>query len=350
MLWTNTTVAHSRSARRPGPALATARKLGRSSVARAAVLVEPRRFEVRDVELPELAPTQVRVELEGCGVSASNLAPWEGRPWFQYPFPPGNPGHEGWGVVQAVGDDVLGVCEGDRVTLLGEHAFATHADVDATKVVPLPAALAGRPFPGEPLACAWSVLARCGIEPGRRVAIVGIGFMGAVLTALCRRAGAEVIAISRRRSSLTVAERMGACSCVPLDDHQGVIQRVGELTDGELCDVVIECAGAQGPLDLSSAITRARGRLVIAGYHQDGVRQVDMQLWNRRGLDVVNAHERDESLSLASMRKAVDAVVQGQLDPFGLLTHEFPLEQLDAAFETMLARPEGFVKAVVCHD
>ena len=37
-------------------------------------------------------------------------------------------------------------------------------------------------------------------------------------------------------------------------------------------------------------LTRVRGRLVVAGYHQDGPRQVDMQLWNWRGLDVINAH------------------------------------------------------------
>lgn len=351
MLWMNTSVARSRSARWPAPVLETPPcRLGLSSVARAAVLVEPRRFEVRDVELPDLAPAQVRVRLEGCGVCASNLTPWEGRPWFEYPFPPGSPGHEGWGVVQAVGEDARGVCEGDRVTLLGEHAFASHADVDATRVVPLPAALAGRPFPGEPLACAFNVLARCGIEPGQRVAIVGIGFMGAVLTALCRRAGAEVIAISRRRSSLKEAERMGARASVPMDDHARVIDRVDELTRGALCDVVIECAGAQWPLDLASAITRVRGRLVIAGDHQDGPRQVDMQQWSWRGLDVVNAHERDEAVQLAGMRAAVDAVAAGELDPFGLLTHAFSLEELDAAFETLLARPEGFVKAVVCHE
>jgi threonine dehydrogenase-like Zn-dependent dehydrogenase len=353
MLSTNTTLAHSNTSGRLRDCGLDVRAVGRltlASVARAAVLVEPQRFEVREVELPELDPKQVRVQLEGCGVCASNLTPWEGRPWFQYPFAPGNPGHEGWGVVQAVGRDVTGVHEGERVTLLGEHAFATHADVDPKKLVPLPAALHGRPFPGEPLACAFNVLARCNVEPGQTVAIVGIGFMGAVLTTLCRDAGAEVIAISRRRSSLELAERMGAHTCVPMDDHNGVIARVGELTAGRLCDVVIECAGAQWPLDLASAITCVRGRLVIAGYHQDGARQIDMQLWNWRGLDVINAHERDDALYMAGMRRAVAAVAEGRLDPFGLLTHEFPLDELDVAFELMRSKPEGFVKAVVCHE
>jgi NADPH:quinone reductase len=318
--------------------------------ARAAVLVEPRRFVVKEVELAELRPSHVRVRLEGCGVSASHLGPWEGRPWSRYPLAPGNPGHEGWGVVEAVGHAVSDVREGDRVAMLGEHAYATHADVDAAKVVVLPAALDRRPLPGAPLACAWNVLPRCAIEPGQRVAIVGIGFMGGLLTALCRAAGAEVIALSRRRSSLAVAEHMGAHACVTMDDHGGVIHRVGELTGGALCDCVIECAGAQWPLDLAGALTRVRGRLVVAGYHQDGPRHIDMQLWNWRGLDVINAHERDAALMVASLREAVAAVAEGRVDPFELLTHAFPLADLDHAFELMRRRPEGFVKAVVCHD
>ena len=52
----------------------------------AAILEAPGRASVREISLPELKPGQVRVRLEGCGVCGSNLAPWEGRPWFQYPF------------------------------------------------------------------------------------------------------------------------------------------------------------------------------------------------------------------------------------------------------------------------
>lgn len=353
MLWNNTTtVARPWAAGlpKPQPAPTRAGRLNATGRARAAVLVEPKRFVVQELELPELPAAHVRVRLEGCGVCASNFEPWDGRSWFQYPFTPGNPGHEGWGVVEAVGRDVSGVREGDRVTMLAERAFATHVDVPASKVVVLPPSLDGRLVPGEPLACAWNVLARCSLEPGQRVAIVGIGFMGAVLTALCRQAGAEVIAISRRRSTLAMAERMGAHACVTMDDHHGVIRQVDELTGGALCDCVIECAGAQWPLDLASALTRVRGRLVVAGYHQDGPRQIDMQLWNWRGLDVINAHERDDAHTMASMRQAVAAVAERRLDPFELLTHAFALEDLDEAFEVMSRRPEGFVKAVVCHD
>jgi threonine dehydrogenase-like Zn-dependent dehydrogenase len=86
---------------------------------------------------------------------------------------------------------------------------------------------------------------------------------------------------------------------------------------------------------------------VIAGYHQDGLRQVDLQLWNWRGIDVINAHERDPRAYLEGMRLGVEAILEGILDLGPLLTHRVPLGQCDAAFQLMRDRPEGFLKAVV---
>src|SRR5690606_17873499 len=163
---------------------------------RAAVLVEPKRFEVRELPLLDPEPGRARIRLQGCGVCASNIPPWEGRPWFSYPLPPGNPGHEAWGVVDAVGAGVTTLQVGQRVAVLSENAYATYDFVEPSKAVALPASLATRPFPGEPLACAYNVYRRAEILPGQDVAIIGIGFMGALLIALCASAGARVIAIS----------------------------------------------------------------------------------------------------------------------------------------------------------
>ena len=55
------------------------------------------------------------MRLQGCGVCASNLEPWQGKPWFRYPFAPGDPGHEGWGTIDTLGRGVQGLAEGQRV-------------------------------------------------------------------------------------------------------------------------------------------------------------------------------------------------------------------------------------------
>ena len=314
---------------------------------RAAVLTAPGGMGVQEVSIPMPGPAEIRVRLEGCGVCASNLPPWEGREWFTYPMEPGALGHEGWGVVDAVGKDVSSLAAGDRVAMLSGHAYAEYDVADQGAVVKLPASLAGMPFPGEPLGCAVNIFRRSEIKPGQTVAIVGVGFLGALLTRLVTDAGATVIAIARRPFAQEMAQRMEAAHVLPMDDHWQIIERVKALTGGTFCDVVIEAVGKQWPLDLSAELTRERGRLIIAGYHQDGLRSVNMQLWNWRGLDVINAHERDPLVYTGGIRLAVDAVAGGVLDPAPLYTHTFPLERLGEALNATRDRPEGFMKALV---
>jgi threonine dehydrogenase-like Zn-dependent dehydrogenase len=321
----------------------------RSTTMRAAVVTGPGEVELQDLPVVEPGPHQVRIRLEGCGVCASNLTPWSGPDWMTFPTEAGGLGHEGWGRVEAVGAGVRNVSVGDRVAALSYHAYATHDIADADMVVPLPAALDGMPFPGEPLGCAMNIFRRSDIQAGQTVAIIGIGFLGALLTQLATKAGARVIAISRRQESLDVAKRMGAAETIAMDDHWRIIEEVKRLTGERFCERVIEAVGKQWPLDLAAELTMERGRLIIAGYHQDGPRQVNMQLWNWRGLDVINAHERDPAIYIEGIRDAVDAVAEGRLDPSSLYTHRYPLAELDQALNDTRDRPGNFIKALVVY-
>ena len=182
---------------------------------------------------------------------------------------------------------------------------------------------------------------------GQNVAIVGVGFLGILLTQLATEAGANVIAIGRRKFALDLAAEYGAKHLIEMTDQTNVVQQVMALTRDRGCEVVIEAAGKHGPLTLAAELTSERGRLVIAGYHQDGSREIDMQLWNWRGLDVINAHERDPQVYLEGMRSAFDAIADGRLDPAPLYTHTFSLDELGNALNMTRDRPEGFMKAIV---
>lgn len=317
---------------------------------RAAVLTAPRRMELQKVPQPTPGPGEVRIRLQGCGVCASNLAIWEGTPWAQYPTEPGSLGHEGWGIVDALGKGVTGLAAGDRVAAVSYKSYAEFDVANQAAVVKLPAALDRVPFPGEAFGCAMNIFRRARIAAGESVAIIGIGFLGAVLTRVAAHSGAHVLAISRRPFALEIARAMGASELIPMDDHWKIIDRVKALTAGRGCECVIEAVGKQWPLDLAAELVGERGRLVVAGYHQDGPRQVNMQLWNWKGIDVINAHERDLRAYVAGMDAAIDAVVRGLLDPSPLLTHQFPLEDLGRAFDGTRDRPDGFMKAVVMYE
>ncbi|WP_233416847.1 MDR/zinc-dependent alcohol dehydrogenase-like family protein [Halovulum marinum] len=307
----------------------------------------PGKVVVKRIAPADPAAGEVRIRLEGCGVCASNLGPWSGPDWMSFPLAPGALGHEGWGRVETCGAGVTGFAPGDRVAHLGTHGFATHETVAADRALKLPPELDDMPFPAEPLGCAMNVFARSDIRPDQDVAVIGIGFLGALLVRLAAQAGARVIAISRRDSSLALARQMGAAETIRMDDHCRIIDAVAALTGGAFCARVIEAVGAQWPLDLAAELVCEGGRLVIAGYHQDGPRQVNMQLWNWRGFDVANAHERDPGVQMRGLREAVAAVVGGRIDPRPLFTHVYPLQGLGAALDATRDKPGGFVKALI---
>jgi threonine dehydrogenase-like Zn-dependent dehydrogenase len=273
-----------------------------AAVMSAAVVSGPRRTSLTRAPLLEPADGELLVRIEGCGVCASSLPVWEGRPWFSYPLEPGAPGHEAWGVVEQTGE---------RVALLSFHGFADYDVAPADLCVPLPPELDGLPVPLEPVGCAVNVVRRTDVQSGVRVAVVGAGFIGRLVARLAQRAGADVTCVRR-----------------------------GDAVDGRF-ERVVECAGTQDALDAASALVAEGGRLVLAGYHQDGPRTVDLQSWNWRGIDVVNAHERDPNVAVAGM------LASGELDLAPLLTHRFPLARLDDAFAAAAERPAGFGKAWV---
>ena len=316
-------------------------------VMRSATVIAPGKVEIEHVPLPDPGPGEVRIAIEGSGVCASNLLPWQGSEWINYPLEPGGLGHESWGVVDAVGPGVAELAPGDRVASLSGRSYAEYDIASVSAVVKLPPELDGLPFPGEPLACAFNIFRRSDIRAGQTVAIIGIGFLGAVLTKLASDAGARVIAISRRASSRDLARWYGASETIPMDDHWRIIEAVKVLTGEALCPRVIECVGYQWPLDLAGELVAFGGRLIVAGYHQDGPRQVNMQLWNWKGIDVINAHERDPAVQLQGLREAVEAVASGRLDPMPLYTHRYPLERLAEALSATRDKPDGFVKALV---
>lgn len=317
---------------------------------KAAVLQEPKKVALEKDKLPVPGKGEVRIRLEGSGVCASNIPIWEGREWFDYPVTPGEPGHEGWGVVDAIGEGVDELELGDRVTALSYKAYASHDLAREEDVVKLPATLNEKPFPGEPLGCAMNIFHRSDIQQEHTVAVVGSGFLGTLLIQLAKSRGAEVIAVSRREFSLAIAEKAGADKLVKMDDHYRIIDEVKKITGEKLCDRVIECTGKEWPLNLSIELTAERGKLIVAGFHQDGMRSVNVQMLNWKGIDMISAHERDPRQYILGIKEAIKAVESGEMDPFPLFTHHFSLDEMEKAYSHLTNRPDGFVKALIINQ
>lgn len=310
----------------------------------------PGKMAIHTSDLPEPGDEEVRVKLEGSGVCTSSVPLWQGRDWFRYPLAAGSPGHEGWGIIDAVGKNVKGLHIRQRVTGLMYHTHATHDVAHQDMLVKLPDFLDDRPFPGEPLGCAMNIFERSNINKGDTVAVVGCGFLGLMLIQLAKSLEAKVIAVSKREFSLQMARSCEADHLVKMDDHHQVIEKIRELTDGNFCPRVIECTGKEWPLNLAVQLTGFNGKLIVAGFHQDGMRNIDLQTLNWRGIDMINAHERDPEQYIRGIKNAIVAIQTGTLDPFPLFTHTFPLEETEKAYQNLVQRPDGFIKALVINN
>lgn len=312
------------------------------------VIESPLKFVIRDADVPEVDNDEVLVKLEGTGVCASNLPVWEGRQWFTYPFEPGAPGHEGYGIVADTGPDVRNLVPGDRVAMISFHAYAEYDKSVASNVVRLPESLRDKPFPGEPAACAVNVFKRSDIRKGQRVLVIGAGYLGCLVVQLAKNEGAEVAVVSRRKTSLDYASMAGADHLIEFDDYYRTLEKIRSVFPDGITRV-IEATGVQSAIDLATEIIDIRGSLIIAGYHQDGLRNINMQVWNWKGIDVINAHERDPDVYISGLKEAIKYAEQDVLQPGKFITHQMEFSVINDAFRLLKGRPENFLKAIITY-
>ncbi|MFD0672691.1 zinc-binding dehydrogenase [Cohnella sp. GCM10027633] len=313
-----------------------------------AALTGQRKFEIEEAERPSPGPGEIRLKVAACGVCTSELHMWLPERNLQEPE---YHGHEASGTVLETGSgvDTDDFKPGDRVVVYPyrSRGFAEELCVPVRYAVKLADHVPFEHALGEPIGCAVNAVNRSRIELGDTVVLIGLGFMGSLVLQGSRLRGAgRIIAVDSRDEVLDLARELGA-DIVIHAGRENVAAKVRELTGGEGADVVIEATGSEGALNTAAECVRVRGTLVIVGYHQIGRRSVDMQLWNYKGLDVVNAHERDWDIYMSGIRIGMDLLASGRLKMSPLVTHRFPLDRINEAFETAAAKPPGFVKAVI---
>ena len=306
-------------------------------------VVAPRRSQLHEVPTPEPAPDHVVIRVDVSGVCSSELHAWASGPRST----PTCLGHEVVGTVQNAGERVERWRPGDIVTGLMSQGFSQFVTAREDHLLRVPAGIPAESALGEPIGCLVNAARRTRIELGDRIAIVGLGYMGLGMLELCHLAGPSfVMGVDMRPEALDLARELGA------DD----VREPAEIGEADLdgrdhpeqgFDVVIEATGTQRGLDLAGRLVRQHGILSIVGYHQGVARSVDMEAWNFKAIDVINAHVRRTADRMESMKIGLDLVSAGRLDFGRLVTHRYGLDEVDRAFADLEAKPPGFVKAVV---
>src|SRR5215212_4221726 len=309
-----------------------------------AALRAPHEFEILEMGIPEIGSDEVLLHVAACGVCTSELDQWEGKANINYPH---YPGHEVSGTVEGVGTKVQSFQPGDKVgAWVTSRGFAEYVTVKAEYCfpagdVPLDLALA------EPLACAVNAVELADLSLADDVVIIGAGFMGNLVQKLVQLQGPRhLIVADTRPDALERAKRMGATRVVDVRT-ESLAEVVKEMTGGRGADASFEATGAQRPLTLLGDVTRMSGKVVIVGYHQGGMREIPLAYWNWMAFQIINAHFRDISTILRGMRIGMRLLTSGRLTLDDLVTHRFPLNEINQAFLTAVEKPEGFIKSTV---
>ena len=111
-------------------------------------------------------------------------------------------------------------------------------------------------------------------------------------------------------------------------------------------DVVVEFTGTAAGLAAAGELTRAHGTLCVGGYHHDGRRDLDVELWYR-SVTIVNGFSADRGRQRAALRQGLALMAAREVTFEPLVTHRLGLDGLDEAYELFHGRPAGFVKAVL---
>ena len=335
-------------------------------------------FVVEDVELEEPRAGEAIVRVVACGVCHTDDITRHG----DLPFPaPGVLGHEGAGVVEAVGDGVTSVAPGDHVVIgwpfcgecrncadgqpryclqlgplvagggrpdgstalartdgsslhshfFGQSAFATHALVRANALVPVPDDLP-LPLLG-PLACgigtgAGAILNVLRPGLGTSVVVFGVGSVGlaAVMAAQCTGA-TTIVAVDLQPARLELALELGATHAV--DAREDPIAAVKEICGG-LANFSLECTGNVDVLRLAADSVGMRGTCaVIGGAPAQASFTLDhlTTLWGKRIVGILGG----EGQSTQLIGGLIDLYCQGRF-PFDRLVTTFPLADINDAF------------------
>jgi threonine dehydrogenase-like Zn-dependent dehydrogenase len=267
-------------------------------------------------------------------------------------------GHEPSGVIEKIGQSVDSLKVGQRVAVLptggGPFTEYTNGGFAEYMVIPqkrgalMPPGIEFTEAIGEPVACLVSGLERTEIHLADRVAIIGCGFMGlAMLQLVAQRGPREIVAIDVRQEALENALRFGADRAM-LPKQIDPRDRAAEWAQiGQGFDVVFEVTGTQAGLTLAGELVTAHGTLSIVGFHEMGMRTLDVRLWNLKAITVINAHERRNDYLMHCMQAGLELIAKGKLDMASLVTHTYPLDKVDIAFAAMRDKPQGFIKAVI---
>ena len=298
-------------------------------------IIEPGRFQVMDLPIPKPLAGEVLVKVH----AVTTCPQWDmhiftGVPMFDpkekinYPYTPGQPGHETAGEVVEVGAGVTEFSPGDHVAVwkswgqVNPGSYAQYFLLDEEKLIKAPKDIDWSRIASMELAmCVSAVflnLSSMGEVKGKRVGVSGLGPAGLIAVQLARAEGAsEIIGFDLNPDRLKYAETLGLNR--GLDPRSGEGKNFPRRWEGAEIEVAIDCVGAKQSVEYMMDV--ANETVALFGVQREDYNYT-LRHWRPPGLKLIGypGHSR------AAAEYALGKVISGELKLDRLITHYMEFE------------------------
>jgi 2-desacetyl-2-hydroxyethyl bacteriochlorophyllide A dehydrogenase len=324
----------------------------------AVVFPEPKRVEVREMEVPDPGPDEVGIRTAFSGISQGTerwaLTGRYGHYDVDYSaYYPCSPGYQAAGVVEAVGAAVDDLAVGDHVFTMGTHF------TDPAHKYPGPCQASHSGYLVASRQAVWRVapevdlaeaslyhmagVARHGVrltkvQPGELVALIGLGMIGQMSAQAARRAGARVIATDLIADRVELAAEHSADRAVGAEGLEDAVRE--EAPDG--ADVAIDTTGVSSMFDRCLALIHREGRIAMQGYYPDPI-SIDFHPTHMQRPLVTFPCGWDDEFN----DHLADDMATGRIAIGPLITHRIPFREAADAYQLVLDHPERSLGMVI---
>ena len=267
------------------------------------------------------------------------------------PTPLAELGHEVIAVIEETNETGPSVSVGDVALMMvpGEYGMCEYFVAPADYVVPLPG---GCPLEhllmAQQLGTVLYSCKRLSNVVGQNAVVIGQGSAGLFWDTMLRRMAAEnVIALDVKDARLAAARKFGATHTIN-NARVSPQDRVMEILDGNLADLVVEAVGEPDAINLAHTLVRMHGQLVYFGIPRGPHRfEFDYSSFFNKYCDIITNSSTINEPGLTSFRLAIKLIADGQIDVSPMITHRFPFERVIEAYELARTRDDGAVKIIV---
>ena len=341
---------------------------------KAAFLTAPRRFEIKEVPAPKMVnDTDVLIRIKTVGVCGSDMHYYTtgriGSQVVRYPF---IVGHETAGVVEKIGKGVTRVKPGQRIAI---DPAVTCGECDQCKsgrentcrnlrFLGAPQQMDGAQceyivllekncFPiidsmtfeqatlCEPLAIAVYAVDRSPLANGMSVAILGVGPIGMSVFHVLRTTDVGSVFVTDKLDARLDAARKLSPKWVGNPNRVEVVKEISKFEPQQL-DIVYECSGDPAAIAQGVRLLKPGGTLMIVGIPEVGDVSFPIHELRRKEITIVNVRRQNRCT-----QKAVELLAEKKVNMDSLVTHRFPLEETQKAFELVANYGDGVMKTMI---